>query len=227
MHHDAGLSTRGQEAARPRRRPRPRWLRCGAMPKRLMCAIASSTPSDHLGRNDDRGQDTRSSQSSSSAGVNYAAVERSACRRRRALRTAGGDQGVQDVPAADLGSGWPVDQQGLGGPADASDPSHLGVDHDVARHVRVCAPSVDIGVADPLKVRQHGDTTPRRKPVRIEALAAAARHDDVDRCRSWSADRPTAARSVVGTRLDRGLRAARPLRRPMPAWQSRMAPEEW
>src|SRR5690606_15152661 len=69
-----------------------------------------------------------------------------------------------------------VDQQRLGGAADAGAP-HLGVDGDLHRHVEPCR-AVDIGVADALEVGEDGDA--RLFLDAGDECFAAAGDDDVD-----------------------------------------------
>ena len=94
-----------------------------------------------------------------------------------------------------------VDEQRLGRPADPR-PPHLGVEHDVPRHVPVGG-LVDVDVADAVEMRDH-----RHAAFVLHALdqaLAAARHDDVDPLRHGEHG---ADRSPVGRRheLDGGLR---------------------
>ena len=69
-----------------------------------------------------------------------------------------------------------IDQQRLGRAAHA-DAAHLGVGHEVARHVEVCV-AVDVDMADAVVVAQHRHAALGRHA--IDQRASTARHDQVE-----------------------------------------------
>ena len=136
-----------------------------------MCSIASSTPSTTFTAM----MASRYSvdQSSSLAGLTAAV---GALRLGIAAHLAAGLDQHLDQRREMRGRGLAIDQQRLGRAAHAGAP-HLGVEHDLLRHVEIGA-CMHIDVADAFEMREHRHAR-LGLHARDEALAAA-RHDHVD-----------------------------------------------
>ena len=91
---------------------------------------------------------------------------------------AGGNQILDDGRQTGPGDAL-VHQQGLRGAADPGAP-HLGVEDDLARHVRIGG-GVHVGMADAFQVLEQGHLAFRADA--LDERLAAARHDDVDELR--------------------------------------------
>ena len=114
-------------------------------------------------------------------GVEVAADSRRQIRHDRAGRSIGAEIAAEGAQVGDdrrqQGSGaGGIDQQRLGGAADAG-PPHLGVGDNGARHVGIGL-AIDIGVAEPFGVGQHRHTRLALHP--LDQGLAAARDDQVD-----------------------------------------------
>ena len=137
-----------------------------------MCAIAPSSAVDDL-RRDDRVEIF-------GAPVLFARRSDGRVGRLRRLvaahRAARGEQRL-DERGEHRRRGGAVDQQRLGGAADAGAP-HLRIDDDPDRLVEVRR-AIDVDVHEPFEMREDGD--PRLALHALDEALAAARHDDVER----------------------------------------------
>ena len=136
-----------------------------------MCASAASTPSTTA---TDRIASSHSV--SKSASVAGSEVGHDVARRGIGAEVAAERAQIGDDRRQQRGRDRAVDQQRLGGAADAGAP-HLGIRHDAAGH-RVIGGGVHVGVAKPLGMREH-----RHARLALHALdqrLAAARHDQVE-----------------------------------------------